>query len=78
MFLEWEKSNEVVDYYPAISVQETKNNKEINLDLNKKLVRFTTHLKNTSITRNTHTHTHTHTQTVGYIAHVMVYYARNR
>ena len=54
IFWEREKSNEVVDYYPTISAQGTKNNKEINLDLNKKLVRFTTHLKNTSTTRNTH------------------------
>ena len=45
------------------------NNKEINLDLNKKLVRFIMHLKNTSTTQetvkthtNTHTHTHTHTK----------------
>ena len=44
-----------MDYYPTISVQETKNNKEINLDLNKKLVRFTTYLKNISTTPNTHT-----------------------
>ena len=43
-----------MDYYPTISAEETKN-KEINLDLNKKLVRFTTHFKNTSTTRNTHT-----------------------
>ena len=36
------------------------NNKEINLDLNKKLVRFITHLKNTSIAQQTvkkHTYT---------------------
>ena len=35
------------------------NNKEINLDLNKKLVRFITHLKNTSTTRQTVKKTHT-------------------
>ena len=38
------------------------NNKEINLDLNKKLVRFITHLKNKSTTRQTVKKTHTHTK----------------
>ena len=35
------------------------NNKEINRDLNKKLVRFITHLNNTSTTRQAVTKTHT-------------------
>ena len=35
------------------------NNKEINLDLNKKLARFITHLKNTSTTRQSVKKTHT-------------------
>ena len=39
------------------------NDKEINLDLNKKLVRFIMHLKNTSTTQQTvKKHTHTHKQ----------------
>ena len=42
------------------------NNKEMNLYFNKKLVRFITHFKNTSTTRQTvkkaHTHAHTHTK----------------
>ena len=39
--------------------KEKNNNKEINLDLNKKLVRFVTHLMNTSTTRRTVEKTHT-------------------
>ena len=35
------------------------NNKEISLDLNKKLVRFITHLKNTNTARQTVIKTHT-------------------
>ena len=52
------------------------NNKEINLDLNKKLVRFITHLKNTSTTQQTVKKTHTN-KTMGYITPAMGYYPRN-
>ena len=53
------------------------NNKEINLDLNKKLVRFITHLKNTSTTRQTVKKTHAQNKTMGYITPAMGYYPRN-
>ena len=53
------------------------NNKEINLDLNKKLVRFITHLKNTSTTQQTVKKTHTQNKTIGYITPAMDYYPRN-
>ena len=53
------------------------NNKEINLDLNKRLVRFTTHLENTSTTQETVKKTHTHNKTMGYIKPTMGYYPRN-
>ena len=51
----------------------------MNLDLNKKLVRFITHFKNTSTTRQTVKKAHTHTQnkTMGYITPAMGYYPRN-
>ena len=54
------------------------NNKEINLDLNKKLVRFIMHLKNTSTTQETvKKQTHTQNETMGYITPAMNYYPRN-
>ena len=54
------------------------NNKEINLDLNKKLVRFIMHLKNTSTTQETvKKQTHTQKKTMGYITPAMNYYPRN-
>ena len=46
--------------------------KETNFDLNKKLVRFITHFKNTSTTRQTIK------KKKGYITPVMGYYPRNR
>ena len=46
--------------------------KETNFDLNKKLVRFITHFKNTSTTRQTIK------KKMGYITPVMGYYPRNR
>ena len=52
------------------------NNKEINLDLNKKLVRFLTHLKNTSTTRQT-VKKHTQNKTMEYITPAVGYYPRN-
>ena len=54
------------------------NNKEIDLDLNKKLVRFIVYLKNTSTTQGTvKKHTHTKKTTMGYITPAMDYYPRN-
>ena len=51
-------------------------NKEIKLDLNKKLVRFITQLKNTSTTRQT-VKKHTQNKTMGYITPIMGYYPRD-
>ena len=54
------------------------NNKEIDLDLNQKLVRFIVYLKNTSTTQGTvKKHTHTKKTTMGYITPAMDYYPRN-
>ena len=54
------------------------NNKEINLDLNKKLVRFIMHLKNTITTQETvKKQTHTQNETMGHITPAMNYYPRN-
>ena len=54
------------------------NNKKINLDFNKKLVRFIMHLKNTSTTQQTvKKHKHTQNKTMGYATPVMGYYPRN-
>ena len=52
------------------------NNKEINLDLNKKLVRFITHLKNTTTTQQT-VKKHTQNKTMGHITPTMGYYPRD-
>ena len=53
------------------------NNKEINLDLDKKLVRFIPHLKNTSTTRQTVKKTHKKKQSNAYITPAMGYYPKN-
>ena len=49
---------------------------KITLDLNKKLFRFITHLKNTSTTQQT-VKKHTQNKTMGYITPAMGYYPRN-
>ena len=53
------------------------NNKEINVDLNKKLVRFITHLKNASTARQKVKKAHTQNKTMGYTTPAMDYYPRN-
>ena len=52
------------------------NNKEINLDLNKKLVKFITHLKNTSTARQA-VKKNTQNKAMGYITSAMGYYPWN-
>ena len=52
------------------------NNKKLNFDLNKKLVKCITHLKNTSTTRQT-VKKNTQDKTMGYVTPAMVYYPRN-
>ena len=61
-----------MDYYPTISAQETKNNKEINLDLNNKLVRLLRIWKIQALHE-----THTKNKAMGYIKPTMGYYPRN-